>query len=196
MKAIRLITLTSVIAFSQPFLWEPYKFKPYERYIYEYRETFRSKPASGGYEITIRKEGSSFKVSIKGAYKRWGGSISARVKDAYELSGFVLMRMYFDYPWLVPLGRTILSRGLVKVLISKPIDWSLGRKKIDDDTLRTVKVCKAGNLKGRMVEIVEKGEVSFRLCASPSASLPIYLYKKTREGDVFEIRLLEYSDVK
>ena len=196
MKAITLLTLLGLLAFSQIFIWEPFKFKPYERYIYDYREIFRGKRASGGYEITVKEENKSFKVSIKGAYKRWSGSVETQIKNAYELSGFVLMRMYFDYPWLIPLGRTILSRSLVKALTSRPVDWSFGRKKVNENTVRIVRECKYGNLKGRMIELTKKGEVFFRICASTSASLPIYLYRKDDRGNVFEIRLVEYSDLK
>ncbi len=196
MKAITLLTLLGLLAFSQTFLWKPFEFKPYERYIYDYRETFRGKKASGGYEITVRREGDSFKVAIKGAYRNWSESVRVKVRDVYELSGFVLMRMYFDYPWLVPLGRTILSRGIVKALTSKPVDWSFGKRKVDEDTIRIVRECKYGNLKGRMIELIRKREVFFRICVSASASLPIYVYRKSESGDVFEIRLVEYSDLK
>ena len=196
MKVIEFLTLTGALVLSQGFVWEPYRFKPYERYIYEYREIFKGKPASGGFEIIIRKEKSSFRVSIKGAYRKWSGSVSGNFRDVEELSGFVLMRMYFNHPWLTPLGRTLLSRGLIRVLTSKPVDWSLGRKKIDEGAFRVVRECEFGNMKGRMLEILERGEVIFRMCVSPAASMPVYLYKRSGKGEVFEIKLIEYSDLK
>ncbi len=92
------------------------------------------------------------------------------------------MRMYFDYPWLIPLGRTILSRGLVKALTSGDLNWGLGERKLRDGSVRVVKRCSIGKLTGRMLEVVRKGEVIFRLCASPEASLPIYLLKRSPRG--------------
>ena len=196
MKAISLLTLTGALGLSQDFVWEPYRFKPYERYIYEYKEVLGGKPASGGFEIIVRRGRGSFRVSIKGTYRKWKGSVSRNFGNAEELSGFILMKMYFDHPWLIPLGRTVLSRGLVRILTSKPIDWSPGRKRVDGMTFRVVRECEVGNLRGRMLEIVEKGEVYFRMCASPSASMPVYLYRKSGKGDAFEIKLIEYSDLK
>jgi len=184
MKAIGALALASAFLLSQTFSWQPYEFKPYERYVYEYRELFRGKEHIGSYEIHIEKEGDNFKVSIRGAYRVWEGYISKSFKDAHELSGFVLMKMYFGYPWLIPLGRTVLSRGLIKVLTSEPIDWKL------------LKECRFGNLRGRMLEVKGGKSALLRVCVSPSASLPIYVYRGTQEGNAFEIKLLEYSEVK
>jgi len=106
------------------------------------------------------------------------------------------MRMFFDYYWLIPLGRTVFSRGLVKVLMSSPIDWTIGRRRIEEGVLATVIECSTGNLKGRMLELSkEEGEL-LKICASPSASLPIYVFRQERSGNLYEIKLVEYSDVK
>ncbi len=190
------ITLTvSVLAFStETFFWKPYSFKAYERYDYRYRETLKGKKGEATYRLEIkRKDG--LEILIKGRYRKWKGVIRKNFKNVYELSGFILMRMYFDHYWLIPLGRTLFSRGLVRVLTSKEIDWKLGRKKVDKDTVRIVRSCRFGGLEGRMMEVKKKGVIVFGLCASPKASLPIYFFRKVGE-DSFEIKLEEYSDLK
>jgi len=198
MKALTALTLTvSLISFNQTGLYEKlYKFKDYERYIYDYHEIFQSRESRGRFEIVIKHQGDAFEVSIVGSYRNWRGSISKKFRDAYEISGFILLRMYFDHYWLIPLGRTLFLRGLVKTLSSKKLDWNLGRKKVGKDIVRKVRECKVGGLKGRMMELVRRQEVVFRLCVSPQDSLPIYVYRKTEEGNVYEIKLLEYSDLK
>lgn len=198
MKAFIVGTLAfyPVISPASDFVWTPYKFKPYERYIYDYSEVFKGKKGSGGFEIVIERKGGSFQVTLIGGYREWSGVVKTEVKNAEELSGFVLMRMYFDHHWLIPLGRTILSRGLVKLLIRKSIDWTLGKFKVDKEKVRIVRRCAYGNLKGRMLEVLKKEERVFALCASSKASMPIYLYRKTEGGNSFEIKLVEYSDLK
>lgn len=122
--------------------------------------------------------------------------VSERFTDASEVAGFVLMKSYFNHHWLIPLTRTLFSKALVKVLRAKNLDLSPGVKKLDEDTLRVVRKCKVGGLSGRMIEILKGKEVVFRLCLSPYTSLPTYVYKKSEEGNLYEIKLLEYSDLK
>jgi hypothetical protein len=178
------------------YVLKPYSFKDYERYIYDYSEVFRGSRNRGRFEITIERKEDGFRVSIIGGYREWNGAVSGVFKDAKEVAGFVLMRMYFDHPWLIPLGRTVFSRALVKVLTSKVIDWSPGIKEIGKDTVRVVRKCNVGGLKGNMLEILRKREVVFKICVSPSASLPTYIYRKTEDLDVYELKLFEYSDLK
>jgi len=198
MKAliVGFLAFCPLVSFTSEFVWVPYKFKLYERYIYDYSEVFKEKRGFGSFEVVIEKRGENFRVSIVGGYRGWNGAIKTEVMNDEELSGFILMKMYFDRYWLIPLGRTILSRGLVKLLTKKRIDWTLGRFKVDKETVRVVRRCAYGNLKGRMLEVLRRGERVFALCASPKASMPIYLYRKTEGGDSFEIKLVEYSDLK
>ncbi|MDQ7082238.1 MAG: hypothetical protein Q9N34_04120 [Aquificota bacterium] len=46
------------------------------------------------------------------------------------------------------------------------------------------------------LELFEGKELIFKVCVYPQASLPIYIYRRTSEGDVYEIELMEYSDLK
>ncbi|WP_147424991.1 hypothetical protein [Hydrogenivirga caldilitoris] len=185
-----------LISFSEKNGLNPYRFKHYERYMYDYKETFRGEKATGRYEIVISISGEEYEVSISGKYREWEGVISNRFKNAEELAGFVLMKSYFDHYWLIPLTRTLFSKTLVKVLGSREVELSPGVKEIDKDTFRVVKECKFGGLEGVMMEVWHKKEVVFKLCLTPYTSLPTYVYKKTDEGNVYEIELLEYSDLK
>ncbi len=180
----------------EAFRWSPYSFKAYERYIYSYRERLRGEERSGGMEILIRRVEGRYRILFRGSYGKWNGSAERDFRSAEEVAGWVLMRMYFDYHWLIPVGRTVFSRGLVRMLLSREIDWTPGRKRTEDGLLRVVRECRAGNLKGRLLELLRDSEALFRLCASESASLPVLVYRRTDEGDLYEIRLTEYSDIK
>jgi len=146
-------------------------------------------------EILIEREGGAFRVTFRGSYRRWSGTVSRTFSTAQEVAGWVLMRMFFDHYWLIPVGRTLFSRALVRALTLQSIDWSPGKKKLEGGVLRIVRECTEAGIRGRLLELQRKGEVFLRLCASPRASLPLYLYRK--EGNnVYEIRILSYSDVK
>ncbi len=179
----------------EDFRWEAYKFKAYERYLFDYRELLEGETHRGKVEILIEKEGKAFRLTFRGSYRRWSGSVSRTFSTAQEVAGWILMRMFFDHYWLIPLGRTLFSRGLVRALTRQSIDWRLGRRKLEEGVVRIVRECTEAGMKGRLLELLRKGEVFLRLCVSPRASLPLYLYRK--EGiNVYEIRLLSYSNVK
>jgi len=198
MKALIALTLTALTLSlaTDNFELKPYQFKEYERYIYNYREVFKGFKNKGRFEILMKRIGEEYEVTIGGRYREWEGIVSERFKDANEIAGFVLMKSYFDHHWLIPLTRTLFSKALVKVLSAKNLDLSTGIKKIDENTMRVVRKCKVGGLSGKMIEIIKGKEVVFRLCLSPYASLPTYVYKKSEEGNLYEMKLLEYSDLK
>ena len=198
MKALVSLGLTVLLVLPSLANYElkPYLFKDYERYIYDYREIFRKERSTGRFEIVIKRTGDSFEVSISGKYREWEGMVSERFKDAEEVAGFVLMKSYFEHYWLIPLTRTLFSKALVKVLRSGKLDLSPGMKRIDKDTVRVVRKCKVGGLEGRMVEILKRKEAVFRICLSPHTSLPTYVFKKSDRGNVYELKLVEYSDLK
>ncbi len=198
MKALLALALTAYTFAQAPVqsVPRPYEFKSYERYIYDYRELLSKKKARGRFELIILKKGKEYEVSIEGFYREWSGFVRTKVKDANELAGFILMKMYFLHHWLAPLGKTIFSRALVKVLSSGKVDWTPGGKRVDKDLLRLVRSCKYGGLEGVSLELLKKKELILKVCVSPQASLPIYIYRRTSGGDIYEIELIEYSDLK
>ncbi|WP_457601464.1 hypothetical protein [Hydrogenivirga sp.] len=198
MKALIGVLLTASILSSKAVDTElrPYSFKNYERYIYDYKEVFRGRRNSARFEVTIRRVKDSFEVRLEGRYREWEGMVSGRFSNAQEVAGFVLMKSYFEHHWLVPLSRTLFSQLLVKALEGRVIKLKPGVKRIDGNTFRIVRKCRAGGLEGMAIEIVKDKELLFRVCLSPYASLPVHVYRRANSGDVYELRLLEYSDIK
>ncbi len=173
------------------FDWKPYEFKEREIYFYTYRETFKGERRSGSFTINVEKVREGYRVRIKGAYHRWRGSLERVFRDAEELAGFVLMRMYFEH-WLIPLGRTVLSWGLVRALKRKERDWSLGEKELREGIVRKVVPCRVGGFEGRML-VVEEGEREvFKLCFGGDIPLPLYMMRRDFEGNTFEMELEGY----
>ena len=181
-----------LIATLTQFHWKPYEFKDRETYRYTYREVFRGEVRVGGFTVQVSRTSGGYRVRIRGFYHRWEGSVERVFKDAEELAGFILIRMYFDH-WLIPLGRTILSRGLVRTLRGREVDWSLGEREVEKGVVRRVVPCRAGGLGGRMLVVEERGVEVLKICVHEEASLPIYMLRRNGEGNEFEIRLVRYS---
>ncbi len=193
MKLLLLVILIA-LTFSQTI--KPYEFKSYERYLFSYEENFRGARNTALFEIVIRSQREGFLVSITGRYRNWEGIVERRFSHAKEVADFITMRMYFDHYWLIPLGKTIFSRGVVKALTSASLNLTPGIYEIDENTRRVVTECEEGGLKGYSIRISVKGDRVFEVCLSLQASLPIYLYRRDVEGNSYEIKLLEYSDLK
>jgi len=170
--------------------WKPYAFGKKERYEYTYREKLGKEVRKGKVEFFIEKKGEEFELTVKGSYHKWKGSADFRFKSVKELAGWITMKMYFKHHWLIPLGKTLFSRGLVQVLLANRLEWTPSK---EGKFHRKVKDCKIASFKGKLLEISRDSEVIFRLCVNRKIPLPLQLYKKTSEGDIFEITLVTYS---
>ncbi len=190
-KVFLLILFITTVAFTQ-FTWHPYELKEGGVYTYSYRELLRGEVREGWFTVALIKGRQGINVRIRGRYHRWEGSLEESFRNLEELSGYVLIRMYTRH-WLIPLGRTVLSRGLVKALRSYPGDWSFGERKVAEGTVRRVVPCREGGLEGRMLEVEENGEGVFKLCVHPDIPLPIYMFSRDQEGNWFEARIRSWT---
>ncbi len=112
-----------------------------------------------------------------------------------ELSNFILMRMYFRHHWLVPLGRTVFKRSIVKALSGKEIKLYKKKDKVDG-LERIIGRCSVLNMNGMGITILKENEIIFKVCVHEDFSLPLYMYIKDSWGNTFEIEAVYASVVK
>jgi len=134
-------------------------------------------------------------VYVEGRYHRWEGSFEETFEDAVKIADYILIKMYFHH-WLIPLGRTLFLKGMVRAFRASKTDWTLGEKKLEGGIIRRVIPCKFLNFEGRMLELEKDGKAVFRICVHPDVPLPLYIMRVDREGNRFEIEVIRYSSEK
>jgi hypothetical protein len=159
---------------------KPYDLKEGDVYRYLYRESFKGKERGGEFLINVLGTDRGYRVRVEGRYHRWRGRVEGVFRDAEHLAGYIAIRMYFQH-WLIPLGRTLFSRGLVKVLRSDPPNLS-----------REGTPCEVAGFEGGTLELRDGYGTLIRVCLHPRVPLPLYVFRRDREGNRFEIRLVAY----
>ena len=163
-------------------VWYPYSFLGCEKYLYRYREVIAGRERHGNFTINVGRNNEELYFVISGKYDRWEGRLEKRVADPVEISGLLLMRMYFEF-WMIPAGKTVLSYSMVKALYGKRIDLEKRAEAVG---------CSYGGVEGVSLEVYGDKAV-LRLCVSEGVAMPVRFYRKSGKDVIYEATLMRYS---
>jgi len=187
MKGFLLVLLLSQILFAE-FKWKGYRIEAGESYTYRYIEYLSGKRREGEFTIRILENGDRIEVELKGSYGSKSGILKKAVRSFSELAGFIAVRMYTEH-WMIPLGKTVLMRGLVGVFEGKEVVFR-EREKVQ------IKDCSAGGFKGKMMVIEDREIGKLWICTAKGLSLPLILRRRTLWDDLYEATLIRFRKIK
>ena len=187
-KWILLFHLLIATPLSAQFLWRGYSPSEGEVYTYRYTEYLSGKRREGEFTIIIHSAGKDIDIEIKGSYGGKSGSLRKRFKSFSDLAGFIALRMYTQH-WMIPLGKTVLMRGIVGAFEGKTALFK------EDEKVR-VKRCSAGDIQGSMLIIEDREAGKLWICASEKLSLPLIVRRRTIWDDLYEAVLLRQRNIK
>jgi len=197
---IILIAVSSLHAGDEPY-WEPYQFKGTEHFKYEIVQQDNEDKQEGWYIIDIKKAGEKYKLYIEGKLGDNEGSMTTTVESVDDISGAILAQMFLN-PWLAPLSITLFSNmwatAYAPMLITS--GWEVGSKWSHKDkegnkiTVEIPSECKYAGQKGRKILVKKNDKNIYESCIAHGVALPIYVKFIGDEGELYEMKLVEYKD--
>ncbi len=197
MAAVAMWMPGSLRAGSDEPYWVPYQFKGTEHFKYDLRYNENGETSTGYYVIDLKKVGDRYEVKIEGKYKDSEGTVKTKVDKPEEIAGVLFGQMFFN-PWVAPLTMTLFAQSMMHMFTLGGLNWEEGsrmQRKEDGKTMvMEVKACEVLGKKGRKLVMQEDGTVTYESCVSPGVALPLYLHTRSDDGEVYELKLVEYRE--
>ncbi len=177
--------------------WVPYQFKGTEHFKYDLRYKENGEESRGYYEIELKKAGDRYEVEIEGKFKDNEGTLKTKVDKPDDIAGVLFGQMFFN-PWVAPLTLTLFAQSMVHVFTMGGLNWEEGsrmtRKEDGKTMVMEVKSCEVLGKKGRKLVMSEDGTVTYESCVSPGVALPLSIFTRSDDGEVYELKLVEYKE--